>query len=214
MQLGIASRLTATLAHQCQSCAAERCLFSRHLRQFHYGTQQGVDLDPTSLVLNAELGWAYYCARRYDQAIAQDKRTLELDPSFVYTSWVIAQSYKQTGRHQESVSELKRARSIDANWPYILAELGYTYAASGERSEAENILQQLKQRAANEYIDAILIAYIHVGLGQKDQAFDWLEKAYQERSGLMPWVRNEPKWDPLRREERFADLLRRVGLER
>lgn len=175
-------------------------------------TKRGVELDPTSLVINAELGWAYYCARHYDQAIAQDRKTLELDPNFVYTSWVIAQSYEQTERYQESVAELKRARTIDANWPYIIAELGYAYAASGERSEAERILQQLKERAAREYIDAILIAYIYVGLGQKDQAFAWLEKAYQERSGLMPFLKGEPKWDPLRGDARFQDLLRRVGL--
>lgn len=175
-------------------------------------TKRGVELDPTSLILNAELGWAYYCGRKYDQAIAQDRKTLGLDPNFVYSSWVIAQSYEQTGRYQEAVAELKRARTIDANWPYIFAELGYAYAVSGERSEAEKTLQQLKERAAREYIDAILIANIYVGLGQKDQAFGWLEKAYQERSGLMPWLKGEPKWDPLRGDARFADLLRRIGL--
>jgi serine/threonine protein kinase/TolB-like protein/Flp pilus assembly protein TadD len=175
-------------------------------------TKRGVELDPTLLVLNAELGWAYYCARQYEQAIAQDRKTLGLDPNFVYTSWVIAQSYEQTGRYQEAVAELKRARTIDANWPYIIAELGYAYAASGERSETEKTLQQLEERAAREYIDAILIASIYVGLGQKDQAFVWLEKAYQERSGLMPWLKGEPKWDPLRGDARFADLLRRIGL--
>jgi serine/threonine protein kinase/Tfp pilus assembly protein PilF len=173
-------------------------------------TKRGVELDPTSLVINAELGWAYYCARHHDQAIAQGRKTLELDPNFVYTSWVIAQSYEQTEKYQESVAELKRARTIDAKWPYIIAELGYAYAVSGERSEAEKILQQLNERAAREYIDAILIAYIYVGLGQKDQAFAWLEKAYQERSGLMPWLKGEPKWDPLRGDARFADLVRRV----
>ena len=175
-------------------------------------TKRGLELDPTSLVINAELGWAYYCARRHDQAIAQDRKTLELDPNFVYASWVIAQSYAQTGRYQESLAELKRARTIDANWSYLVAELGYTYAASGERSEAEKILQQLKERAAREYIDAILIAYVYVGLGQKDQAFGWLEKAYQERSGLMPWLKGEPKWDPIRGDARFAELLQRIGI--
>jgi eukaryotic-like serine/threonine-protein kinase len=175
-------------------------------------TKRALELDPTSLVINAELGWAYYCARRYDQAIAQDHKTLELDPNFVYASWVISQSYAQTERYQESLAELKRARTIDVSWSYLIAELGYAYAASGERSEAERIIEQLKERAAREYIDAILIAYIYVGLGQKDQAFAWLEKAYQERSGLMPWLKGEPKWDPLRGDARFADLLRRIGL--
>jgi len=175
-------------------------------------TRRGVELDPTSLVINAELGWAHYCARQYDQAIAQGRKTLELDPNFVYASWVIAQSYEQTGRYQESIPALKKARAIDANWPYIVAELGYAYAASGERAEAENILQQLKERAAREYIDAILIAYIYVALDEKEQAFFWLQKAYQERSGLIPWLKVESKFDPLRSDPRFGNLLSRIGL--
>jgi len=175
-------------------------------------TKRGLELDPTSLIVNAELGWAYYCARQYDQAIAQGRKTLELDPNFVYTSWVISQSYAQTGRHQESVAELTRARTIDANWSYLVSELGYAYAVGGERSEAQRIVRQLEERAAREYIDAMLIAYIYAGLGQKDQAFVWLEKGYQERSGVMPWLKGEPKWDPLHEDARFADLLRRIGI--
>jgi tetratricopeptide (TPR) repeat protein len=132
----------------------------------------------------------------------------------VYASWVISQSYAQTERYQESIAELKKARTIDANWSYLIAELGYAYAASGERSEAERILEQLKERATREYIDSTLIAYMYVGLGQKDKAFAWLEKGYQERSGLMPWLKSEPKLDSLREDARFADLVRRIGTSR
>jgi TolB-like protein/DNA-binding winged helix-turn-helix (wHTH) protein/Tfp pilus assembly protein PilF len=175
-------------------------------------TIRAVNLEPTSLILNAELGWAYYCARRYDQAIERDRKTLELDPSFVYASWVIAQSYAQTGQYNEAAAELKRAGAIDPNWAYIAAELAYASASSGERPEAERILRQLTERSKKEYIDSILIAYVYVGLGQKDQAFVWLEKAHQERSGLMPWLKGEPKWDPLREDERFTELLLRMGV--
>jgi len=221
MRLGLGSALIgvclfATIPAQAASPDATGCEFEAvPSHRIEYCTRV-IQSDRYS---GAEAAWiyrnrgsAYLIERHYDQAIAQDRKTLELDPNFVYTSWVIAQSYEQTGRYQESVAELNRARTIDANWPYIIAELGYAYAALGERSEAEKILQQLKERAAREYIDAILIAYIHVGLGQKDQAFAWLEKAYQERSGLMPWLKGEPKWDPLRGDARFADLLRRIGI--
>jgi len=51
---------------------------------------------------------------------------------------------------------------------------------------------------------------LHAGLGDRSAAFEWLEKAYQERSGLMPWLKGEPKWDPLRGDARFADLVRRI----
>jgi tetratricopeptide (TPR) repeat protein len=175
-------------------------------------TKRGVELDPTSLIINAEVGWAYYCAHQYDQAIAQSLKTLELDSNFVYASWIIAMSYEQKGMYQEAITELRKARHLSADWSYIVAELGYAYAKSGERAEAEKIIRELDERAAREYIDPVLIASVYVALGEKDHAFARLEKAYEERAGLLPWAKVEPKFDPLRGDARFVDLLRRVGL--
>jgi serine/threonine-protein kinase len=175
-------------------------------------TRRGVELDPTALIVNAELGWAYYLLRQPDQAIAQGRKTLELDPNFVFASWIIAQAYSQKGSYQEAINELNKARPLSADWSWIIAELGYACAASGQRAEAQKIIQELKERAAREYIDPVLIAYIYIALGEKDQAFDRLEKAYQERSGLTIFLKIEPKFDSLRGEARFAALLRRAGL--
>jgi hypothetical protein len=73
-------------------------------------------------------------------------------------------------------------------------------------------MEDLKQRATHEYIDESVIAGIPTALGDKDQAFAWLEKAYQVRAGNVPFIKVEPKFDPLRSDPRFIDLLRRMGL--
>jgi len=94
----------------------------------------------------------------------------------------------------------------------IAAEVGYSYAASGKKGDAQKVLRELKDEAARRYVDPYLIAIIHAGLGEKDQAFVWLEKAFEERSAWMPWLKVEPKFDGLRSDRRFQDLMRRIGL--
>jgi len=86
------------------------------------------------------------------------------------------------------------------------------HARLGERSQALRILDELKGASKQKYVSAYSFAVIYLGLGEKDQAFAWLEKAYEERSFLLPYLKVDPIWDPLRSDPRFADLLRRMGL--
>jgi TolB-like protein len=174
-------------------------------------TKRGVDLDPTNLIVSSELGWAYYQSHQFDKAIAQYRKTLEMDQNFIYAAYNLAQTYEQKGMYREALAELERAQKID-NWAWLTAEIACVKAATGEREEAIRIMEDLKQRATHEYIDESVIAYIPTALGDKDQAFAWLEKAYQVRAGNVPFIKVEPKFDPLRSDPRFIDLLRRMGL--
>ena len=90
--------------------------------------------------------------------------------------------------------------------------LGHAYAVSGQKGEAQKVLEQLNQRSKHSYFTPYFIATIYTGLGEKKQAFGWLEKAYQERSAFLTWLKVDPNLDSLRPDPRFADLLRRVGL--
>ncbi len=81
----------------------------------------------------------------------------------------------------------------------------------GSEGRGARILQELKQRAAREYIDPGIIALLYIDLGQKDQAFEWLEKAYVERTQWMVWLKVEPKFESVRSDPRFTNLVRRVG---
>jgi TolB-like protein/Flp pilus assembly protein TadD len=175
-------------------------------------TKHGVDQEPTNLVLNTEWGNAYYYARRYDEAIASHRRTLEMDPTFIFASLSLAQAYEQKGLYNEALAELTRGKAI-FDWSWFVAELGYVYAASGDRAAAQKMIDELKQRVSREYIDPVLISYVYIRLGDKDEAFVWMDKAFQERSGLIFWLQIEPKFDPVRSDPRFKELLQRTGLE-
>jgi Flp pilus assembly protein TadD len=124
----------------------------------------------------------------------------------------MASAQEQTKNYRAAVTELNRARPISGDWSWIVGELGYVYALLDNRAEAEKIINELNGRETREYIDPVLVAYIYIALGDKDGAFASLQKAYQQRSGLICFLQIEPKFDRLRSDPRFQDLERRMGL--
>ena len=174
--------------------------------------KRGVEIDPTNLIINTEFANAYYLARQFDAAITQCRKTLELDPGFEIAIVWIAQAYEQKRMYQEALTELKKLGPSGDTSPFVLAEVGSSEAGLGHRAEAEKIIKKLQERLAHEYVDPTLIAYIYIVLGDRDQAFGWLERGFQERAGNIPWMKIEPKYDPLRSDPRLTDLLRRIGI--
>jgi eukaryotic-like serine/threonine-protein kinase len=174
--------------------------------------RQAQELDPLSLIISSIVGWVFYFDRRDDQAIAEFRKTLELDPNFWVAHWTLGRAYEQKAMFVEAIAEIQKAIDFSGGSPLSLAALGHTYAVWGRRAEAERVLNELKESSKQGYISPYGIAAIHAGLGEKDQAFIWLEKAYEERSGWLIWLRAEPISDPLRSDPRFQDLLRRIGL--
>jgi len=174
--------------------------------------RQAQELDPLSLIIGSIVGWVFYFDRKDDQAIAEFRKTLELDPNFWVAHWTLGRAFEQKAMFAEAIAEIQKAIDFSGGSPLALAALGHTYAVWGRRAEAERVLNELKESSKQGYISPYSIAAIHAALGEKDQAFIWLEKAYEERSGWLIWLRAEPISDPLRSDPRFQDLLRRVGL--
>ncbi len=174
------------------------------------------ELDPLSLIINTGLGRLFHFARQYDQAIKQLQKTLELDPNFAQAHFDLAMAYAQKGIYEESIAEFQRALTLSGGRTAIAAVLGYTYAASGKTGKAQKVLDKLKEQLKREDFSscdiAVEIALVNVGLGEKDQAMEWLNKAYEERSGLLVYLKAESMFDSLRADPRFQDLVRRVGL--
>jgi len=170
-----------------------------------------LELDPLSLIINFELGSSYYYARDYDKAIEQLKKTLELDPTFPAALQFLPAAYLQKGQNEEAIALFKKDFYSGAAL-FAAGGLGHAYAVSGYRKEALAMLDDLKRRREQQYVSGVSLALVYAGLGDKDQAFEWLEKAYDERAFQIQWLKVEPRWDPLRGDPRFADLLKRVGI--
>jgi TolB-like protein/DNA-binding winged helix-turn-helix (wHTH) protein/Tfp pilus assembly protein PilF len=168
------------------------------------------NLDPLSLIINADLAEILGLAHSYDESIRQSGKTIEMDPNFALAHNQLAQAYLQKHMYAEAVAELQKAVKLSGDSPTCMANLARAYVASGKRSEAVKLLNDLKKRSTTGYSYASEIAMIYASLGETDQAMTWLEKGFEER--FNPGVLLRPGFDPLRSDPRFQNLLRRIGL--
>ena len=167
------------------------------------------ELDPLSLIINTDFGWVYYLGRRYEEAIAQYQKALELDPNFTLAHFDLALSYSALGRHEEAISEMQKARGRGSDY---LAGLGYVYAVAGQRAEALSTLAELERLAKQQYVPPYHFAWIYVGMGDKDKAIALLQQVYAEHTQYVVDFKTMPMFDSLRSDERFQELVRKVGL--
>jgi serine/threonine protein kinase/tetratricopeptide (TPR) repeat protein len=170
------------------------------------------ELNPLSPGLNLALGYRFYYAHQYPQAIEQIQKTLATDATFVPAHVYLGRAYEQKGTYPEAIAEMRKALDLSEGDTNELAALGHAYAMAHQVGEVKKILDQLKERSQQTYVQPSLIAVIHVGLGDKNQAFDWLQKAYEDRSAGLLYLKVDPAFDSVRSDPRFIDLLRRIGL--
>jgi DNA-binding winged helix-turn-helix (wHTH) protein/Flp pilus assembly protein TadD len=170
-----------------------------------------VDAAPQDEYSLWQLGLAFYFARQYEQAIEQYRRALGVEPKSYWPHLLLGWAYEQQGKFAEASAELQQARLLNDS-PQALAALGHAYAVAGQRAEAQQVLAELQALAQYKYVSPYDIAALYAGLGQPEQTLAWLEKAYADRSGWMAlWLKVDPKFDGLRVDERFRDLLQRIG---
>ncbi|MEP6719625.1 MAG: protein kinase, partial [bacterium] len=171
------------------------------------------ELDPLSLIINANLGKAYFNARRYDEAIQQLRKTIEIDPVFFVAHHYLGSAYAMKGDFPAALAEYQKAHQLNEYDPHVLALTGRLYAVSGNKAEALKTIAQLKSIARERYVADYSIALIYAALGEKDQAFELLDKSYRDHTVDMLTLYYDPLIDNLRSDPRFADLQRRVGLK-
>jgi eukaryotic-like serine/threonine-protein kinase len=171
--------------------------------------KQAQQLDPLSLIINANKGYYLYFARQYDAAIEQYRRTLEIDPNFGVGRFYLAQAYVQKKMYAEAIAEFQKLRSSPGEDLETAAALAYAYARSGRREEAQKILAEMIELQKSRYVSPLYIATVHTGLENQDAAVEWLNKAYDARHPGLVLIRIDPMFDGLRGDRRFQELLRR-----
>jgi serine/threonine-protein kinase len=173
-------------------------------------TRRAQQIEKTSPIITIQLGLVYYFQHQYKESVAECKKTIELDPSFFAALRYIGLSYSQMGMHQEAIAELEKAISASGDSPLMRAEYAGALARAGDTSKAQDQLNNLLETSKQKYVSAYHLAAIYVGLKDKDQAFIWLNKAFQERADWMVNLKVDPRFDSIRSDPRFAELLGRM----
>ncbi len=165
-------------------------------------------MDPLNGLINTELGFFLYWARRYDDAIEQIQKTLELDPIMHGAHTVLGWSLIWKGNNDRARAEFQKAMTLN-NLPWYLSSLGYAYAAAGDQAKAEQVLRQLEDLSKQRYVSPANLAAIHLGFGDKTKALDWLEKAYEDLDPML-WWNQDQLCDSVRNEPRFQAIMEKV----
>ena len=148
-----------------------------------------------------------------DSAIEQCQRIIELDPSFPEAHNILGFAYLKQRRYEEATAEFQKAVELSGRASFYLSYLGYCYAVTGRRAEALRILKELEEKYARREAIGQYLAGVYAGLGEKDQAFAWLERDFEQRSGQLPNITYRFSFEDLRSDPRYADLVRRMGLQ-
>ena len=166
-------------------------------------------IDPASLWVNNAACELYRYFGLYDEAMAAGERALQLDPTFSYGEPLLAALYRELGRYDEAIALYEKAQTINGRPAFGLA---ITYARMNRRDQALNTLQ-LAVAHRGAYTPGDAIAHVYVALNDHKDALRELDRAAGEHSSSLHFVGIAPEFIPLRSEERFLTILRRIGID-
>lgn len=167
------------------------------------------ELDPLSQIISTNTGWVEYFARDYEAAISQYRRALERDPDFQYTWVLLADAYSMSGRHEEAIAAARRSLEIDPNDGNYPMWLAFVLARAGQTEEARRLAKQEADTS-----DPTRVAMVYVALDEPEEAFAWLDRALAAESPFLVEMAVDPRWDPIREDPRFAEMVGSLGLGR
>ena len=169
---------------------------------------RAMELDPLSLPLRANTALLNYFGGKYQEALSQLDETLAADSTSRLALWGKALVLEQLGKPKEAIAILEPMGFANLN---RVSSLGHAYAIAGRSAEARMVLDTLEAKAKTSYVPAYYFAVVHAGLEHQDEALRWLDRAYQERSTVLAYLRIDPRLATLRSNPRFEELVRRIG---
>lgn len=173
---------------------------------------KAVQLSPLSSLINTDVGFNLFYNKNYDQAMSSLGSALALNPKNALAHIWLGRCFQEKKLYPQSIDEYQRALSILPDWPVTLAAIAYVYGALGKKDEAEKILVKLKSLSASRYVTPYGIALVYASMNEMDPCFEWLGKAYADRANWLVWLKQDPRWDPIRNDKRYQELVSKIEL--
>jgi eukaryotic-like serine/threonine-protein kinase len=168
------------------------------------------DIDPKSLIINANVGWCHYLAGDYDKAVEAAKETLQLDPSFGVAYGYLGQALLEKGQHDAAIEAFRKNVSLEPGNLSRKGELANAYFRAGRQNEGQEIVDEFKQLEGKRYVSSYDWAMLYAGQRDKAQTIKWLELGYAERNARLTNLRVHPQFAFLHGEPRFEALLKKL----
>ena len=168
------------------------------------------EIDPKSLIINANVGFVYYLAWDFDRAEEAEKTTLQLDPSFVSAHSYLGQIYVEKKRYEDAIHEFQTAASLAPGDIAGQADLAHGYAAAGRKSDADEVLREMQDQQGKQFVSGYDFATAYSGFKDVKKTLEWLEKAYVERNGRLANLAVHPQYAFLRGEARYRKLVEEI----
>jgi serine/threonine-protein kinase len=176
--------------------------------------QRAYALDPLSLIIGTELGWAYNLVGRTDDAEAQLRRTLALDPNYAHASFNLGLVLLRKEQYAEAIRELRRAIELGGDYDPLNGALVAAYARSGDHTTARRLLGELVEGSERGRFGPFALAIAYAALGDNAKAIEELHRAIDQKDIFMPEIFFDPLLHPLREDPGFQQVLERMGLAR
>jgi tetratricopeptide (TPR) repeat protein len=164
------------------------------------------ELDPLSILVATDIGFEQYYDRNYDEAIKLLKDSIAMNPNAPIPHFWLARVYQAKQKYDEALAEFKLAR---IGW--TIGATGHLYGIIGNRSAGMKELEEIDKISKQAYISPYFEALIYLGLGEKEKTFELLDQSYRQKVNWLVWLLKDPRWDPMRSEPRFEEMLRKVS---
>lgn len=172
--------------------------------------KRAIELDPLSIVNNADMGVTFYYARRYDESITQLRKTLEIDPTSFYAHYNLGIALQAKGDLSGAIAEYEKAKQLGDN-TLVSTLYAAAKAHAGDKDAARLMLNNLDKMSQHREVVGYLRALLYLSLNNKDEALRWLEQGFEERDGSnISWINVDPLLDPLHGNPRFEALVQKI----
>jgi len=169
-------------------------------------------LDPLSVPINIDRAYILHYYGRNEEALRSANLALEMNPKYAPGYFWLGRIYTSQGRYEDAETALQNIGPL-RTWTPAMAALGYLYARSGRPKKAGNVLAEFDELVRQgRYASSYAIAAIYAGLGDREQVFSYLDAAVKERSHWLVWLKRDPRWNDVRSDARFQNLVRKIGL--
>ncbi|HYJ91305.1 MAG TPA: tetratricopeptide repeat protein, partial [Pyrinomonadaceae bacterium] len=165
-----------------------------------------------NLRIKAVEGLLLLHAGQTDEALTRLKRTIEIAPNYRLAHSFLTRALIEKGMYDDAIAESQKGRDVAPFKSEPIAFGAFALAKAGRLSEARAGLDELLRLSDERYVPPYNIALVYLALGDQDRALDYLERAFATKDVRMVFLKVEPKWNDLRQNPHFADLVNRMKL--